>query len=469
MKYSIPRIVLAAPQSSSGKTTVVIGALRALTESGYKVQPFKIGPDYIDPSYHSIAAKRTGHNLDTWLVPKKKINDLFINTAKDADIAVIEGVMGLYDGGKNDISSTAQLAKLLQAPVVLVIDCRAMGASAAALALGFKEYDLAVNFAGVILNRLGSATHEAMIREAMEKLNIEVLGAIRRDENMKMPERHLGLMPAYEKDTNDKITYIGQQIAAQIDCEKLVAVAKASPVLSTTQQSTLENAMPAIVDIAIARDEAFSFYYTAGINELKKLGARIKYFSPLHDDALPICDAVIFGGGFPELFAKELSSNKTMLASLRHVVANKMPIYAECGGYMYLMRELVDFDGNIWPMAGIIPTRAIMKKRLQTVGYVSAKTLTDNILLPVGASLHGHEFHFSVQEESVDESFPWAFLFTRNRNNKQYKSGYSKGNILGSYLHMHFLGSPEAAKHLLANAAVFKTNKNKNHEKEDRK
>lgn len=456
--YKIPRIVLAAPQSSSGKTTVVIGVLRVLREKGLKVQPFKIGPDYIDPSYHTIAAGQPGHNLDTWLLPQEKMQQLFINAAKDADIAIIEGVMGLYDGGRNGVSSTAEIAKRLQAPVVLVINCRSMGDSAAALALGFKTYDKEINFAGVILNCLGSPTHEQMIREALQKIDIKVFGAIRRDENMQMPERHLGLKPALAKETEEKISYIAQCVNTQTNFDALLSTAQsAAPLPAAVRQMTA--GARSKVTIAVARDEAFSFYYAAGLDVLKNLGAKIIYFSPLHDKALPDCDAAFLGGGFPELFAKELSENTSMHETLREAAKNKMPIYTECGGYMYLMQEITDFADNTYPMAGIVPAKAVMQRRLQMVGYVTAQALSDNLLLKQGGTVRGHEFHFSVQESTAD--FPWAFTFTKNRNNASYKAGYAKDNILGSYLHLHFLGAISCAKRFVEQAYNYQRSKNK--------
>ncbi|MBB5336162.1 cobyrinate a,c-diamide synthase [Pectinatus brassicae] len=457
MKYNIPRIVLAAPQSSSGKTTIVTGILRALRNKKMQVQPYKIGPDYIDPSYHALAAGRAGHNLDTWLVAEEKIDELFIKTSHTADISIIEGVMGLYDGGKNGISSTAQLAKKLQAPVILVINCRSMGDSAAALALGFKTYDKDINFAGVILNCLGSDTHEQMIREAMEKISIPVLGAVRRDNAMQMPERHLGLTPAGEKDTEEKISYIAEKIAQQIDLAELLAVAQTASRLEIAADIAAEKIVKT-VKIAVARDKAFSFYYEASLAVLEKYGAEIEFFSPLDDENLPECDAIILGGGFPELFVNELSANKLMLQSLQRAAANNMPIYAECGGFMYLMQEIIDFDGKVWPMAGIIPARAVMQQKLQTVGYVTAKALKANILLDTAENIRGHEFHFSVQEEPAND-FPWAFIFTKNRNNAQYKAGYCYKNILASYLHMHFLGAPKSAEHFVNKAKEYKRTK----------
>ena len=454
MKYcNIPRIVLAAPQSSSGKTTVVTGILGALYKNGLTVQPFKIGPDYIDPSYHTIAAHRPGHNLDTWLVDEQRISQLFAEASVNADIAIIEGVMGLYDGGKNGISSTAELAKKLNAPIILVINCRSMGDSAAALALGFREYDPDINLSGVILNCLGSATHEQMIRDAMGRLNIPVLGAVQRDDALKMPERHLGLTPAGEKDTTKKIAYITEKISRQVDLKALIQTAKTA--LPLPYEDLIIDALPSSVKIAVAKDEAFSFYYAAGLNILKKLGARIEFFSPIHDTSLPECDAVILGGGFPELFVDCLASNISMLNSIKKAAADKIPLYAECGGFMYLMRQIKDFTGKTWKMANVIPADAIMQEKLQTVGYVTAQALTDNIIATKGQILHGHEFHFSMQAAAA-AAFPWAFLLTKNRTNSQYKAGYYNDNILASYFHLHFLGSIKAAKRFIQKAVEYK-------------
>lgn len=454
-KVNIPRVVIAATQSSSGKTTVVTGILRALKNRNITVQPFKVGPDYIDPSYHGMAAGREGHNLDTWLVAEDKINDLFVHETKGADIAVIEGVMGLYDGGRNGISSTAQLAKILHAPVILVINVQSMGDSAAAIALGFKLYDEKVNLAGVILNKLGSPTHKALIEEAMAKINIPVYGAISRDDSMHMPERHLGLTPAQENNAEEIIKLISAKIAQEIHLDKIIKLAEtALPIeINESSQQTADKD----VVIAVAKDKAFSFYYPASLAQLEQFGAEIKFFSPLEDSQIPHnASALIFGGGFPEVFADRLAQNKSMLDSIRQAGENKMPIYAECGGYMYLMQGVIDFDGNFHKMAGIIPAAAQMNRKLQTVGYVKAQNLHDNILGEKNVEYRGHEFHFSTQNEENKEDFPWAFEFTKMRNNAKYKAGYAKDNILGSYLHLHFLGSAEAARNLVEKARKYK-------------
>lgn len=458
-RVNIPRVVIAATQSSSGKTTVVTGILRALKNKGMKVQPFKVGPDYIDPSYHGMAAGRAGHNLDTWLVDESRINDLFASEAENADIAIIEGVMGLYDGGKNGISSTAQLAKKLQAPVILVINVQSMGDSAAAIALGFKLYDEEVNLAGVILNRLGSPTHKMLIEEAMARINVPVFGAVYRDDSVHMPERHLGLTPAQENNAKEIIEIISAKIAKEVYLDEIIKLACAAPPLEV-QENKQSNAAKDIV-IGVAKDKSFSFYYPASLKQLSDCGAKIEFFSPLEDETIPSdASALIFGGGFPEIFADKLAANKSMLTSIRRANENKMPIYAECGGYMYLMQGIFDFDGNFHAMAGIIPATAKMNKKLQTVGYVKAKNLHDNILGEKGCVYHGHEFHFSTQSEEAQD-FPWAFEFVKMRNNAEYKAGYAKDNILGSYLHLHFLGSKKAADCLLEKAREYYKNRTK--------
>lgn len=452
-ELKLPRLVIAATQSSSGKTTVVTGILRALKNMKVAVQPYKVGPDYIDPTYHGMAAGRCGHNLDSWLVTGEKMTELFAYEAKGADLAVVEGVMGLYDGGKNGISSTAEIAKALKAPVVLVINCRSMGDSAAAVALGFKHYDPEVNLAGVILNCLGSKTHYEMIAKAMAKLQIRVLGAVYRNDELKMPERHLGLTPAQEKNVEATVDKMAEAMADQIDIKALLEIAESAPALQV-EELDLKEAQPR-VKIAVARDKAFSFYYPASLQVLRSCGAELVFFSPLEDKELPPgVQGVILGGGFPELFAETLAGNTGMLNSLRAAAAAGMPFYGECGGFMYMMRGIRDFEGRLHPMLNIIPYEAGMHKKLQTVGYVEAKLMEDSFLGSKGTVFHGHEFHFSNQEEGQTENF--AFEFTKMRNNAKYMAGYHKNNVLGSYLHMHFLGNPRAAENFVKACEEFK-------------
>lgn len=450
----IPRIVIAATQSGAGKTTIVTGLIAALRERGLKVQSFKIGPDYIDPGYHALASGRAAQNLDSWLVPQEKLTGLFAQEMQDADIAVIEGVMGLYDGGRNGISSTAQIAKLLKAPVLLVIDAKSMGASAAAIALGFREYDKDVNLAGVILNRLGSATHEAMIREAMASIQMPVFGALRRSEELGLPERHLGLLPTQENTNLAVIEQMQEAVSKQVDIDGIVTLAKRAPefaaVPANAQQSDKK-----VCRIGVARDEAFSFYYPASLAMLEKFGAELVPFSPLHDAEVPNVDALLIGGGFPEMFAEQLSNNITMRQRIKQAADAGMPIYAECGGYMYLMQSLRDFAGKEYAMAGVFASHAVMKEKLQTVGYITAKLQRNTILGAKGTEIQGHEFHFSVEENKEEVQNP-PFLFIKMRTGRTYPAGQLYKRTLGSYLHLHFAGCENAAKNLVHNALEYR-------------
>lgn len=454
----IPRVVIAAAQSGSGKTTLVAGMLAAWRRQGLRVQAYKVGPDYIDPGYHALASGMPGHNLDSWLVPANKLPEIFFRTAASADLAVIEGVMGLYDGGRQGISSTAEIAKMLQAPVLLVLDVKSMGASAAAVALGFRQYDPAVPFAGVILNRLGSVTHRQMIEEAMSQLHLPVFGCVYRDDVLHLPERHLGLLPVSEN-PSAAIERLGDCMAEQVQMESVYRLARGACPLHVPEcaESPLTEAGLPRLRIGVVRDEAFSFYYEDSLQVLKDCGVELIPLSLLHDSVLPDVDGLLIGGGFPEMFARQLAENQSMKVCLRRAADAGMPIYGECGGYMYLLEQLVDFAGNIWPMAGLLPGQARMKERLQMVGYVEAVILQSGILGAAGTKLHGHEFHFSVEDKRLDrKGADWAFQFIRLRNGQKYMAGGTRNRVLGSYLHIHFAGCPEAVRALLAACAAYR-------------
>lgn len=448
----ISRLVIGAVQSGSGKTTIVTGLLAALRQRGLNVQSFKVGPDYIDPGYHQLASGRPAHNLDTWLVPPQVVPEIFCKEAGLADLAVIEGVMGLFDGGRSGVSSTAEIAKLIQAPVVLVIDVKSMGASAAAIARGFRDYDPDVQLAGVILNRVGSDTHEAIVREAMQKIGMTVFGAIRRDTALVMPERHLGLLPVQENEECQVVNRMGEAVSRQLDLDGLLDLAAQAGSIGDGLKAE-KKGRPHLCRIGIARDEAFSFYYPTSLQVLEQNGAELVPFSPLHDDTLPELDGMIFGGGFPEMFAGRLAENASMRAAIRSVADRGMPIYAECGGYMYLLEDLQDFEGKVWPMAGVFSGRAVMTKKLQMVGYVEAELRQDTVLGPCGKLFHGHEFHFSAEQETNGMLRP--FCFKKLRNGVSYPAGQSRKNALGSYLHLHFAGCPDAAASFVAHCRQF--------------
>ncbi len=445
------RIVIAATQSGAGKTTITCGIIAALRKRGLKVQAYKVGPDYIDTGFHEVAAGRPAQNLDSWLVGNDKLGEIFYSTYGDADIAIIEGVMGLYDGGRGGISSTAEVAKILNAPVILVIDAKSAGTSVAATALGFREYDKDVNLAGVILNRIGSASHEKIITDALADIGIKCFGAVKRDDEIILPSRHLGLVQAAENNFADVVNKIGEKISAQINLDALITLAEkvSLPFTSYLLPSTL---YPLPAKIGVARDEAFSFYYAESLRELEKLGAELIFFSPLHDEQLPKVDGLILGGGYPELYAAQLEGNKKIRTEIKRAAENGMPIFAECGGYMYLMNFLTDFDGKIYEMCGVIPNQAVMTDKLQTVGYVEATLDRDCVIGKRGDKLHAHEFHFST---AGDNAAGKIFHCEKLRTGAKYFAGYADKNIAASYLHIHFAGCPDAAKNFISACQKF--------------
>ena len=447
-----PRIVIAGTNSGVGKTTIVTGLLSYFHSKGYQVQPFKVGPDYIDPGFHGKAAGRNSYNLDTWMTPPERLVPTFSLLSQGADISIIEGVMGLYDGGANGVSSTADIAKKLKAPVILVLDCKSVGYSIAATALGFREYDKEVHIAGVILNRLGSDRHEAMVRDVMEKIHMPVIGAFHRDEGLQTPERHLGLTPVTEIETQELIHHMGEAAGQWVDTEALLQIARGAAPLDLedeTQSFTKRH-----VRIGVARDEAFSFYYPSSLEALERRGAELVDFSPLQDTKIPEVDGLIFGGGFPEMFLHELENNTSMKDSIRQAAAQGMPVYAECGGLMYLCEKIQGFDGDSYDMVGLVPGVCEMQKKLQRVGYVTGKALRKSIIAEEGDILKGHEFHFSTL--ACGDDFLWAYTLQGTRQKTGHLEGYAKDNVLASYLHLSFDGNPKAADHFLEQCENFK-------------
>ena len=437
-------MIIAATQSGAGKTTITAGLIRALKNRGLDVQPYKVGPDYIDTGWHELAGGKISHNLDSRLVGADKLKEIFTATSRGADISVVEGVMGLYDGGRGGVSSTAEISKLLDAPVVLIIDVKSMGTSAAAVALGFREFDRSVNLAGVILNRVGSPSHAQIVTEALDSLGIKVFGAIKRDDEFVLPERHLGLVPTAENKNSSALEKICAAVEFQVDVAALIELAKNSSPLQTTNPQSL---IPyPYKKIAVARDEAFNFYYGASLRELENFGAEIVYFSPLEDERLPEgIGGLIIGGGFPEMFAARLERNKKIRAEIFHAAENGLPIFAECGGFMYLLKSLIDFDGKSFEMCGVLDGAATMTRKLQTVGYVRAEILRDCVLGRCGEKFWAHEFHFSTAESSDEK----IFRCTRLRTGSEYFAGAVKKNVVASYLHLHFAGCPNLAENFI--------------------
>ena len=454
MQKNFPRIIIAATQSGAGKTTITSGILAALKKRGLNVQAYKVGPDYIDTGFHEIASGKPSINLDSWLVGEKTLYKNFFMPSTASEIAVIEGVMGLYDGGVGGISSTAEISQILTSPVILVIDAKSMGTSAAAVALGFRDFDKNINLAGVILNRVGSDSHKKMIVDALEKINIKCFGAIKRNAEFVLPERHLGLVPTAENNFSEVIEKICATVENELDIDAILEVANSAPAVNP-QKSLSPIPYPLSLKIAVAKDAAFNFYYEESLNALKKRGAEIVYFSPLADEELPKnISGLIIGGGFPEMFAEKLQANKKIRAAIRTAAENNLPIYAECGGFMYLMNSITDFWGGFnFEMCGVIPARAVMTDKLQTVGYIEAEILQDCIIGKAGEKLHAHEFHFSTAEIFYDKNI---FSCKRMRTGKISCAGFFDKNIVASYLHIHFAGCTNAADNFIAACKNYK-------------
>jgi cobyrinic acid a,c-diamide synthase len=450
------RLVIAGTRSGVGKTTLTAGIIAALCRRGLSVQPFKVGPDYIDPTYHSLAAGRPCRNLDTWMLPAERVRSLFARAADDADVAIVEGVMGLYDGADYDgeSGSTAEVAKLLGAPVLLVMDAAKMARSAAAAALGFQRFDDHLPLAGFTVNRVGSEGHGRGVASAITRATgLPVLGWLPREEALHVPERHLGLVPTAEPGRWEEfVGAAADAVERHLDLDRLLAIAGAAPPL----RATADVVCPPFEDrpiIAVARDEAFQFTYEDNLDLLRAAGANIAFFSPLRDAAPPPrTGAVILSGGFPEVYAERLAANRTLHAALRVAHRQGMPIYAECGGLMYLTRAIIDGDRRHHDMAGLLPGHSVMSSRL-TLGYRLARVAGDSWLLPEGESVRGHEFHYSVWEDRPADLPPAWLLLPRSGEGEPRPEGARLGSLWASYVHLHFAAWPGLADRFVAAAA----------------
>ena len=443
-----PRIVVAGTHSGTGKTTVASGLMAALSSKGYKVAPFKVGPDFIDPSYHTLAAGRPGRNLDAFLSGEEMIGPLFAHGANDADIAVVEGVMGLFDGksGGGELASTAHIAKLLDAPVVLVVDARAMARSVAAMVHGYATFDPELKVAGIVLNRVGSTVHEKLLRDALKPLGIPVLGTLRRDDEIQTPERHLGLVPVAERraEATRSLDALGTVVSNALNLDSLLRLARsASPlVVDPWSPGSTDTDLTSSVRVAVATGPSFSFLYRENLELLGAAGAEVVAFDPTADETLPAgTDALYLGGGFPETYAEDLSANVGMRASVRDFAESGRPVVAECGGLLYLVREL---DGH--PMCGVLDATAGMAGRL-TLGYREACALTDSPLAESGAEVRGHEFHYSTVEPGAGERPAWDLA-------GRGPEGFVAGSVHASYLHTHWAATPELPRRLVRAARI---------------
>ncbi|GAA4685711.1 cobyrinate a,c-diamide synthase [Phytohabitans rumicis] len=443
----VARLVVAAPASGHGKTTVATGLLAAFAARGTRVAGFKVGPDYIDPGYHALAAGRPGRNLDPVLVGQERIGPLFAHGSAGAELAVIEGVMGLYDGrvGAGDFGSTAHVAALLRAPVVLVVDASAQGRSVAALVHGFRSFG-DVPLAGVILNRVGSDRHETLLRDACEEVGTPVLGALRRHSAVAAPSRHLGLVPVVERsaEAEASVAALAAVVAGGVDLDAVLAVARTAPPLQATPWSpSYPDPVTGRPVVAVAGGPAFSFGYAETVELLRGAGAEVSIVDPLRDEALPPgTRALVVGGGFPEVYADRLAANAPLRAAVAALAASGAPIAAECAGLLWLCRSL---DGA--PMCGVLDADAAMTDRL-TLGYRDAVALTDSSVAPAGMRATGHEFHRTVVTPPSAPTPAWAWRGAE-------PEGWVAGAVHASYLHLHWAGHPEIPARLVAASRAF--------------
>ncbi len=439
-----------------GKTTITAGLIAAWRARGFTVQPFKVGPDYIDPTYHTVAAGRPARTLDAWMVPAERLPALVARAARDADLVLVEGVMGLYDGfGYDDeTGSTAHVAKVLGAPVVVVLDARAMARSAGALALGYRTFDPGLHVAGFIANRVAGEAHGRGVAQAVEAATgLPVFGWIPRDESLRVPERHLGLVPTAEPGRWEAfIRAAGEVVARFLDMDRLLAVARRAELPAAAPLPELAPVAGEPV-VAVARDEAFSFLYPDNLDLLRAAGARLAFFSPLRDVELPPnAGAIVLSGGFPEVYAGALADNGAMRAAIRRACEQGVPVYAECGGLMYLTEAIVDQEGRRYPMVGVLPGHSAMTGRL-TLGYRLAEAATTGWLLRAGERVRGHEFHYSSWEGRPDGLPPAYRLLPRDGRGRPRPEGARVRNVWASYVHLHFWTKPELARRLVAAAA----------------
>lgn len=436
-------ILIAGTHSGSGKTTITLGLMAALKKMGYEVAPFKCGPDFIDPSLHRLACGSTSRNLDLWMAGEEFSRQSFRHHSAAADISVIEGVMGMFDGGS---SSSAALAAHLQVPLILVLDVRSAAESGAAVLKGFETLDPTIRPRGVILNMVGSDRHFELVSTAIRKhCQAEILGYLPRTLDFTIPSRHLGLHMGEESPLNEeKFAALAKAITEHIDMDRLVAIAGEAEAGETPRFSSHKNKAEKKVRLGVARDRAFCFYYEDNLDILRQAGAELRLFSPLTDEHLPEgVQGLYLGGGYPELYGGQLSRNRSLLQEIRERADGGLPIYAECGGFMYLTEGITDQDGSFHELAGVFPTRAAMQTRRASLGYREVTTGSASFFGPEKTVLRGHEFHYSTVEP-LDDAIERIYLL-----NNGDQEGYRYKNSLGGYMHLHFGFNREAAHNFI--------------------
>jgi cobyrinic acid a,c-diamide synthase len=459
-----PRLVIAGTHSGVGKTTATLAILAALKARGRQVQPFKAGPDFIDPSHHSAVTGRLSRNLDGWMLGEAVNRDIFSRAAADADISIIEGMMGLFDGSSpvNEIGSTAELAKQLDAPVLLVVDGSAMARSAAAMVSGYAKFDPALRVVGVLFNRVSSEGHYKLLKEPVEQeTDVAVVGYLRPDPAVAITERHLGLVTAMEQGTGEFYGRLASAAEETIDLdrvEKLARLAGDFPPLckgrlggvesSTSPSPSLQRRGKASVRVGVAYDQAFCFYYPDNLELLEAEGAELVKFSPMNDQTLPGVDMLYLGGGYPELHGERLAGNVAMRTAIKQFAERGGTIYAECGGMMYLTSTIRDFAGQSHEMVGLFSAETVMRKPGLTLGYRTMELAQDCILGVSGTVARGHEFHYSTLVPKGRLDHACALRDAKGLSTGQ--DGLIAGNTLALYTHLHFASQPKIAKSLVA-------------------
>ena len=442
MGNSLPAIILAGTHSGCGKTTVTLGVMAALCKRGVTVQPFKCGPDFIDPTLHRLVTGKVSRNLDVRMCGAEYVQQLFGKHAPKDGISIVEGVMGLFDGGNG---SAARLSTLLDIPVILVVDVRSAAESVAAVIKGFETLDPQVRVAGVILNRVGSERHHQMIADAVKKYcRADIIGALPRDSTISLPSRHLGLHMGAEVHLNQQ--RLIDLMEQHLDLDRLQELSQLSkvPELPYPKPETRNQKPADNVRLGVAWDEAFCFYYQDNLDMLKEAGAEIVIFSPLHDKALPDnLDGIYLGGGYPELHAAELSNNASMREAIRLFSQSDRPVYGECGGFMYLTSSITDTKGREHPMAGVYPVASRMQKRLRRLGYRQVEMQTGTVLGTKGSCCYGHEFHYSEIDE-MPSKVERGYILDDGR-----VEGYLVNNTLAGYVHLHWGRTPEVARNFV--------------------
>ncbi len=460
VKTKIKALVVAGTHSGVGKTTITLGLLAALKRRGLRVASFKVGPDFIDPGHHRAVTGRVSRNLDGWMLSQAYNRACFARHAAEADLAVVEGVMGVFDGfsGRDESGSTAQMAKWLGVPVLLVINAASMARSAAALVQGFENFDPHLSFIGVLFNNLGSSGHFTYLQEALEdNVRMPCLGGLLRDEALKMPERHLGLVTNQDHPMSEaQIDLLARWMERHLDLDQLLDCLPEVNI-SSDNGPVVDCAPEDPVRIAVARDAAFCFYYQDNLDLLAEAGAELVPFSPMADRHLPDqIDGIYLGGGYPELHAAALAQNTALREAIRNCSIGGMPIYGECGGFMYLCRELADPDGRAYPMADCFPFSSRMHRKLSTLGYREITLSGDSVIGAKGGMARGHEFHYSnLQDPPGGHNVPTIYHVTGRKGRQVKNEGYRKARTLASYIHLHFGSNPRIAPSFVQSCRIY--------------